>query len=445
MFLPQRTALSLGLMVTAIFAVAGLSLWTLRQRELSRARTAHGLNVLMALDDVLALAQAVEGSERAYLLSDAPSARARYDADRRELVVRLQGLEELTLDNAAQHQRVLALQLLAQRELEALAVELEEREVQAGDPPSGPLRAAVHDARRAEERSLESGFTSDGAFAARTVGAVLVGTALLLAFAVISSLLVRGDFLARAAAEAEAARAQRRTRALISRLSQTNAELDRFAHVASHDLKAPLRGIASLTRWLEESLAARVETDTREQLRLLRERAQRLEGIIDGILAYSRAGQKTARSRAEQVDADRLVTETVELLSPPLGARVERKSPLPVLRTERVPFQQVWMNLVGNALKYCRRLDPVVELSARDAGRFWDFAVKDNGPGIAPEDQARIWGLFQTAGAAAGGSGIGLSVVRKIVEGKGGRAWVESAPGHGATFHFTWPKQEVGP
>jgi signal transduction histidine kinase len=443
MFLPQRTALSLGLMVTAIVAVAGLSLWTLRERELSRARTAHGLNVLLALDDVAALAQAAEGSARAYLLSDARSARARYDADRRELVVRLQGLEELTPDRPETHQRVVGLQLLAQRELESLALELEEREVTPGEPPSGPLRTAVSDARKAEEAALEGGFRSDGAFAARTVGAVLVGTALLLAFAVIASLLVRGDFLARAAAEAEAARAQRRNRALISRLSQTNAELDRFAHVASHDLKAPLRGIASLTRWLEESLAPRVETDTREQLRLLRERAQRLEGLVDGILAYSRAGQRSART--EQIDADRLVTETVELLSPPLGARVELKSRLPVLRTERAPFQQVWMNLVGNALKYCRRLDPVVELSARDAGRFWDFAVKDNGPGISPEDQARIWSLFQTGGARGGGSGIGLSVVRKIVEGKGGRAWVESVLGHGATFHFTWPKQEVGP
>jgi signal transduction histidine kinase len=208
--------------------------------------------------------------------------------------------------------------------------------------------------------------------------------------------------------------------------------------VASHDLKAPLRGIASLARWLEEGLAPRPDGPVAESLRLLQQRAQRLEGLVDGILAYSRAGART--ERVEQVDADRLVTDTVELLALPPNARVERKGPLPMLRTERVPFQQVWMNLVGNALKYNRREDPVVELSAHDAGTFWDFAVKDNGPGIAPEDQPRIWGLFHSLG---GGNGIGLSVVRKIVEGKGGRAWVESKPGHGSTFHFTWPKQEA--
>jgi signal transduction histidine kinase len=118
---------------------------------------------------------------------------------------------------------------------------------------------------------------------------------------------------------------------------------------------------------------------------------------------------------------------------------------LPTLRTERVPFQQVWMNLVGNALKYTRRKDAVVELSARDAGRFWEFEVRDNGPGIPPEHQQRIWGIFQTLESrdAGAGTGIGLSVVKKIVEGKGGRAWVESALGQGAAFHFTWPKQEA--
>jgi signal transduction histidine kinase len=103
------------------------------------------------------------------------------------------------------------------------------------------------------------------------------------------------------------------------------------------------------------------------------------------------------------------------------------------------------MNLVGNALKYSRRADPVVELAARDAGPFWEFSVKDNGPGIPPEYQQRIWGIFQTLDGRdqGGGTGIGLSVVKKIVEGKGGRAWVESKEGQGATFHFTWPKQEL--
>jgi len=114
---------------------------------------------------------------------------------------------------------------------------------------------------------------------------------------------------------------------------------------------------------------------------------------------------------------------------------------LPTLRTEKVPFQQVWMNLVGNALKYARRADPLIELSARDAGRFWEFEVKDNGPGIPPEHHQRIWNIFQTLESqdAGCGTGIGLSVVRKAAERMGGRVGVESSPGQGSTFWLELP------
>jgi signal transduction histidine kinase len=422
MYLPQRTARSFSLMLATIVVVAVFSIVTLHERESTRARTAHALNVLLALDDVGALLRDAETDARGYLLTDGPAYRARFFAERRELRPRLLQLEELTRTDATQHAQMVELDTLTQQELAALSHTLEERELNDRESPL-PLRLA--DARRSAEAMLTGQLNADSVLAERSVATVLVGSALLLAFAIISSLLVRTDFLARATAEAEADLVRRR-------LERTNAELDRFAHVVSHDLKAPLRGITQLTRFLEEDLGMH------EKLQLLRERAQRLEGLVDGILAYSRAGQRS--SKVEQVDAERVVADTVELLAPPLGARVEKRSPLPVLHTERVPFQQVLMNLVGNALQYTHRPDPVVELSAHDAGRFWDFAVKDNGPGIAKEDQVRIWDLFHPA---AGGHGIGLSVVKKIVEAKGGRAWVESAPGDGATFHFTWPKQEA--
>ena len=102
------------------------------------------------------------------------------------------------------------------------------------------------------------------------------------------------------------------------------------------------------------------------------------------------------------------------------------------------------MNLIGNAVKYANRPDLLVAIGAREQGEFWEFSIRDNGPGIAPEYHERIWGIFQTLAARddVEGTGIGLSVVRKIVESRGGRAWVESAEGHGATFKFTWPEQE---
>jgi signal transduction histidine kinase len=422
MYLPQRTARSFSLILATIVAVAIFSIVTLHERESARARTAHALNVLLALDDVAALMRDAEANVRGNLLTDGASYRAGFLAARRELPARLLQLEELTRTDAGQHAQMVELAILAQQDLAALSRTLEERELYERD---SPLSLRIADARQSAEAVLTGQLNADTALAERSVATVLVGSALLLAFAIIASLLVRTDFLARATAEAEADLVRRR-------LERTNAELDRFAHVVSHDLKAPLRGITQLTGFLEE------EVGLNEKLQLLRERAQRLEGLVDGILAYSRAGQRS--SKVEQVDAERVVADTVELLAPPTGARVEKRGPLPVLHTERVPFQQVWMNLVGNALKYSRRADPVVELSAHDAGHFWDFAVKDNGPGIAKEDQVRIWDLFHPR---AGGHGIGLSVVKKIVEAKGGRAWVESAPGDGATFHFTWPKQEA--
>ncbi|MGK3997537.1 ATP-binding response regulator [Sorangium sp. So ce1024] len=228
---------------------------------------------------------------------------------------------------------------------------------------------------------------------------------------------------------------------LISALAKTNQELDQFAYVASHDLKAPLRGIANLSEWIEESLTGKMDDETQEQIHLLRGRVRRLEALIDGILHYSRAGRR--RGDVVSVDTGLLLAEVVELLSPPPEARVAIAPGMPTLVAERVPLQQVFQNLIGNALKHARRSDPRVDVTCADAGDFHEFAVKDNGPGIAPEYHDRIWGLFQTLESRdkVEGTGIGLSVVKKIVQSRGGDVRLESRPGAGATFFVRWPKR----
>jgi signal transduction histidine kinase len=117
---------------------------------------------------------------------------------------------------------------------------------------------------------------------------------------------------------------------------------------------------------------------------------------------------------------------------------------MPILEAERVPLQQVFMNLIGNALKYARahRPDVVVAVAYKDQGDAFEFAIRDNGPGIPPEYHERIWGMFQTLAPrdSVEGSGIGLSIVKKIVETRGGHVSLESSPGQGATFRFAWPK-----
>ncbi|WP_437548772.1 ATP-binding protein [Sorangium sp. So ce367] len=228
---------------------------------------------------------------------------------------------------------------------------------------------------------------------------------------------------------------------LIAALAKTNQELDQFAYVASHDLKAPLRGIANLSEWIEESLAGKLDGETQEHIHLLRGRVRRLEALIDGILHYSRAGR--LRGDVVSVDTGHLLAEVVELLSPPAGARVDIAPGMPTIAAERVPMQQVFQNLISNALKHARRSDARVEVTCEDAGAYLEFSVSDNGPGIAPEYHERIWDLFHTLESRdkVEGTGIGLSVVKKIVQSRGGSVSVSSRPGAGATFIVRWPKR----
>jgi PAS domain S-box-containing protein len=236
------------------------------------------------------------------------------------------------------------------------------------------------------------------------------------------------------------ATAEERAR-LARRLDLSNRELDQFAYAASHDLKAPLRGIANLATWIEEDLGGGVSPEARKHLELLRGRVHRMEGLIDGILQYSRAGR--VRERPEPVEVGELLREVIDLLAPPANVRVEVGEGMPRLVTERLPLQQVFMNLIGNAVKYNNSADPWVAVEAAEAGAFHEFAVADNGPGIAPEYHERIFGIFQTLEARdkVEGTGIGLSLVKKLVESRGGRVWVESTEGTGSTFRFSWPRE----
>jgi len=229
---------------------------------------------------------------------------------------------------------------------------------------------------------------------------------------------------------------------LIKALARSNQELDQFAYVASHDLKAPLRGIANLSQWIEEDMGGALAGESKAQMEMLRGRVHRMEALIDGILQYSRAGR--VKAKPETVDTAALIAEAVELLSPPGGVAFEVKPEMPVIVTERIPLQQVFLNLIGNAINHAGRSDPLIAVSWADAGPLVEFSVSDNGQGIAPQYHQRIFGIFQTLEARdkVEGTGIGLSVVKKMVEAKGGQVWIESDLDQGATFRFTWPRNE---
>jgi signal transduction histidine kinase len=271
-----------------------------------------------------------------------------------------------------------------------------------------------------------------------TIGALLFGHERARVFSPVTERLLEG-VASQAAIAMDNARLFAEAAALIEKLERTNRDLDQFAYVTSHDLKAPLRGIANLSQWIEDDLGDKMDEQALYHMRLLRGRVTRLEGLIQGILQYSRADRD--QGETSDVDVGQLAHEVWELLAPPATAHIRVLPDLPTLRTHRVPLQQVLLNLMGNAVKYNPNRELVVEIGGEKRGHAWALYVRDNGAGIAPEFHERIWGLFQTLEARdkIESTGIGLAVVRKIVEARGGKTWVDSASGAGATFWFTWP------
>jgi signal transduction histidine kinase len=271
------------------------------------------------------------------------------------------------------------------------------------------------------------------------IGGIALGHSRAAAFDVRAEQLVIG-LASLTATATDSARLFREAHELIAALGKSNHDLDQFAYVASHDLRAPLRGIANLSTWVEEDMGERLTERSREHLGLLRGRVRRLEDLIQGVLDYSRAGR--VADEPINVDVGELVREIVELVAAAPGARVKIAPNLPVLWTTRAPLQQVFLNLVTNALKYSNKSDPHVEIGAEPSADGWEFYVRDDGPGIPRRYQSQIWGLFQTLHSRdrIESTGIGLAIVQRIVEAHGGRAWIDSEEGRGATFRFTWPK-----
>ncbi len=244
---------------------------------------------------------------------------------------------------------------------------------------------------------------------------------------------------ARRIAEAHAA-----TLAQVSaELVRSNRELQQVAYGASHDLKTPWRGIAAICDWLEEDLEDVLTDEARKHFAQLRHRVRRLGNLVDGILAFARVGH--VRAQREDVDIRELIEGIVEMQPLLPGAVLVVQPDMPVARVQRELIERVFANLISNAFKYARRSDPRVEVGCKTSDDALEFWVSDNGPGIEKQYHERIWNLFQRLESQdeVEGTGVGLALVKKIVEGQGGRAWVESELGQGATFHFVWPREPV--
>jgi signal transduction histidine kinase len=222
-------------------------------------------------------------------------------------------------------------------------------------------------------------------------------------------------------------------------LKRANKDLAQFANIASHDLKAPLRGISHLASWIQEDLGENIADEVRDNLDRLEVRVKNMDALIQGILEYSRAGNSS--SEGKTIKTDTLIHEILDLIDTGDNVDVEIKPEMPVFKTDSIKLSQVFSNLISNAIKHNSNANKRLVISSQRRGDYYEFTVADNGPGIAPKYHEKIFQMFQTlqAGDKFENTGVGLPIVKKLVEEASGSIRVESVEGGGAAFVFLWP------
>jgi len=235
--------------------------------------------------------------------------------------------------------------------------------------------------------------------------------------------------------------AELETKEYAKNLEKINKELDQFAYVVSHDLKAPLRAINNLSEWIEEDIEELMDEDTKNNMSLLRGRVKRMEGLINGILEYSRVGRMD--TKISPVDLNVMFDELKEANRTKDNIEFVIPEHLPVIKTERLTLYQVLQNFISNAIKYNDKDIIRIEVEFEERDGFYYFCVKDNGIGIDKDYLEKIFIIFQTLHARdkVESTGVGLAIVKKIIDEKGGKIMVESEPGKGSSFAFLWPTE----
>lgn len=226
-------------------------------------------------------------------------------------------------------------------------------------------------------------------------------------------------------------------------LAASNSDLDSFVYVASHDLKSPLRGIRQLSAWIEEDAADVLPEESSRHLQAMQSRVRRMEDLLDDLLQFSRIGREECEP--ELVDMNSMMDGILELTDNPHNVQIEIAENLPVFSTVRVPLEQVFLNLLGNAIKHNDKQDRgKVQILCDRVDDHYRFQIRDNGPGIAPRHHERVFKMYQRVGDQnVDGSGMGLAIVKKQVERLRGRIDLNSNPDSGVTFTVVWPATTV--
>ncbi|QJW90349.1 hybrid sensor histidine kinase/response regulator [Spirosoma taeanense] len=225
-------------------------------------------------------------------------------------------------------------------------------------------------------------------------------------------------------------------------LESINKQLERFVYMVAHDLKSPLTGLITLLWMVEYTNESRPirQDELAEYLGEFKAAGYHLSSMISSILEYSR--QSIEQQRSEKVDVGELLAQTAHLLFPPRHIQIRIAESMPVLFTKKLKLQQVFQNLLSNAIKYNDKPKGLIEVSYRDKGNFVEFSIRDNGPGMTDDQQTKLFQLFQANGHSQheSSTGVGLNIIKVLVEEQGGSIRVNTAPGAGSTVSFDWRK-----
>ena len=228
-------------------------------------------------------------------------------------------------------------------------------------------------------------------------------------------------------------------------LQNSNRELDEFAYVASHDLKAPLRVIDNASAWLEEDLGEQLQGDDKEHLNLVRSRVKRMEKLLDDLLEYARIGKASHKHHMHFVEANDIIENAIQMVNKPEGFEIVVQPLYKTIELQPMPMQQIFMNLINNAIKHHDKPQGIIYLGLEIHKDHYTMSVKDNGPGFEEKYYNQVFHLFKTLKSRdqVEGSGMGLAIVKKHINLAGGHIWIESTLGQGTSFYWTWPKEGV--
>ena len=230
---------------------------------------------------------------------------------------------------------------------------------------------------------------------------------------------------------------------MLKKVDNANKEMKDFASIVSHDLKAPLRGVRTLAMWILDECGNKFDEKATKQMNLLLDRVERIYSLIDGVLKYSKVGQ--TQEVQTRINLNKFLPEVIDMIAPPENISVTIENELPNITCGETHIMQLFQNLLSNAIKYMDKPEGWIKIGCVEEENFWKFSIADNGPGIDEKHFERIFRMFQvlSVNEEIEGTGVGLTVAKKIAELYGGRIWVESEVGQGTTFFFTLPKQDT--